>query len=246
VGAALQAAVAWIMEAPAGSTQAQMQSLAADRGTAGYRAALAKGWATESALNYEPGTILRPSPGLEYKPGPMGSERNPNFILVGQYILRSIGVRWNMPEYLISGDASNANYASTLVAESPFVKAREADQQFYRRHFRSLIWKVLRLTWGQGRFERHGVSWAELEQQIEVKVDAPSVATRDPLKLAQTQETQIRLGILSRPTAAAQAGLNYDVEQSQGAGRSDAANNVTRSGHSGEATGDIALADDSS
>ena len=31
-----------------------------------------------------------------------------------------------MPEYMVSGDASNANYASTLVAESPFVKARQA------------------------------------------------------------------------------------------------------------------------
>ncbi|MGQ0637313.1 MAG: phage portal protein [Planctomycetaceae bacterium] len=216
-GAALQAAVAWVIQAPLGSTQAQMQSVGANPSAAFLRTAGAHGSATQSALKYGPGTILKPSPGLEYKPGPMGSERNPNFVLVAQYILRSIGVRWNMPEYLISGDAGNANYASTLVAESPFVKAREADQQFYRRHFHSLIWKVLRLAWQQGRFERHGISWRELEEQIDVKVDVPSVSTRDPLKLAQTQESQVRLGILSRPTAAAQAGLNYDVERSQGA-----------------------------
>jgi hypothetical protein len=147
----------------------------------------------------------------------MGSERNPNFVLVGQYMLRSIGVRWNMPEYLISGDAGNANYASTLVAESPFVKAREADQQFYRRHWHELIWKVLYLAWRSGRFARLGVSWESLEELLDVKVDVPSVATRDPLKLAQTQELQIRLGLLSPRTAAAQAGLDYDAEVRQGA-----------------------------
>src|SRR6202008_1833776 len=102
--------------------------------------------------SYPAGTVLRPSAGMQYKPGPAGSERNTNFLLVGQYVLRGIAVRWNMPEYLISSDASNANYASSLVAESPFVKAREADQQFYKRHFGSLLWKVGRLAWEAGSF----------------------------------------------------------------------------------------------
>jgi hypothetical protein len=155
----------------------------------------------------------------------MGSERNPNFVLVGQYVLRGIAVRWNIPEYLISADASNANYASALVAESPFVKARESDQQFYKRHFRSLLWKVLRLAWEGGRFARLnstplGNSWEALRMHVEIKIDAPAVATRDSLRLAQTQEVQIGLGILSRRTAAAQAGLDYDAEVAQGAGSS--------------------------
>lgn len=205
-GAALQAAIAWIVQSPPGTTKGQLQSAGQQYDQARDR------------RHYPPGTILRPAPGLVYMPGPMGSDRNPNFVLIGQYVLRSIGVRWNMPEYLISGDAGNANYASTLVAESPFVKAREADQQFYRRHFHSLIWKVLALAWEQGRFSRHSVSWPEFEELIDLKIDVPSVASRDPLKLAQTQEAQVRLGILSRPTAAAQAGLDFDVERAQGAG----------------------------
>lgn len=216
-GAALQAAVAWILQAPPGVTRSQMQSTGADDLFARCERPTPRGLRTENVAHYPSGTILRPSAGLEYKPGPMGSERNPNFVLVAQYILRSIGVRWNMPEYLISGDASNANYASALVAESPFVKAREADQQFYRRHWHELIWKVLRQAWQLGRFKRYSVSWETLEQLIDVKVDVPAVATRDPLHLAHTQETQIRLGLLSRRTAAAQAGLDYDAELRQGA-----------------------------
>jgi hypothetical protein len=222
-GAAIQAAIAWIVEVPAGSqpTPAPAASLVTD-----YRGPFATNRIRgENAMNYEPGTILRPSSGQLYKPGPMGSERNPNFVLVGQYVLRGIAVRWNMPEYLISSDASNANYASSLVAESPFVKAREADQQFYRRHFGSLLWKVVRLAWEAGRFARHGVSWETLESLIDIKIDAPTVATRDSLQMARTQEVQIGLGILSRPTAAAQAGLDYDAEVAQGA-RAD--NDVSR------------------
>lgn len=216
-GAALQAAVAWILQMPPGATASQAHSLAGRDLATGQMRPAQPGLSTNNVSHYPPGTVLRPSAGLEYKPGPMGSERNPNFVLVAQYVLRSIGVRWNMPEYLISGDASNANYASTLVAESPFVKASEADQQFYRRHWNELIWKVLFLAWRAGRFGRLQLSWPRLQELIDVKVDAPSVATRDPLQLVRTQESQVRLGILSRATAAAQAGLDYDAELRQGA-----------------------------
>lgn len=216
-GAALQAAIAWILQAPPGATRNQMPSTGADDLFATHERRSAHGLQTENVAHYPAGTILKPSAGLEYKPGPMGADRNPNFVLVAQYVLRSIGVRWNMPEYLISGDASNANYASALVAESPFVKAREADQQFYRRHWHELIWKVLHQAWRAGRFSRLGLAWETLEHLIDVKVDAPAVATRDPLQLVKTQELQIKLGLLSRRTAAVQAGLDYDAELQHGA-----------------------------
>ena len=220
-GAALQAAIAWIMETPPGTLQAEARAIASSDMVTDYQKPTTRGLKRQDVDRYPPGTVLRPSAGLQYKPGPMGAERNPNFVLVGQYVLRGIAVRWNMPEYLISSDASNANYASALVAESPFVKAREADQQFYRRHFGSLLWKVIRLAWEAGRFARHGVSWAALETLIDLKIDAPAVATRDALKLAQTHQAQVHLGILSRRTAAAQAGLDYDAELAHGAGNNE-------------------------
>lgn len=218
-GAALQAAIAWIQETPPGTLKGDVQSESTEDFFLAYDRRTATGGLKRQYVNrYQPGTILKPSAGTTYKSGPLGSARNPNFVLVGQYVLRGIAVRWNIPEYLISADASNANYASALVAESPFVKARESDQQFYKRHFRSLLWKVVRLAWETGRFSRLGISWDTLRTQIEIKIDAPTVATRDSLKLAQTQEVQIGLGILSRRTAAAQAGLDYDAEVAQGAG----------------------------
>lgn len=218
-GAALQAAIAWILQ-PTGEEShiggyARGELPVSDR-------ALRLGTGYERVRRYPPGTILRPSAGLEYKPGPLGSERIPHFLQVAQYVLRSIGLRWNMPEYLISGDASNGNYASTLVAESPFVKAREADQQFYRRHFQSLCWKALRLAWEGGRFDRSALAWERLAALLDVRIGTPAVASRDPLALAQTQALQRQAGILSRRTAASQAGLDYEVERRELAGESSA------------------------
>ena len=209
-GAALQAAIAWILQ-PQTSDQAPL-GIPRSEVPVAHRATPVT-TAYERVRRYPPGTILRPSAGLEYKPGPLGSERIPHFLQVGQAVLRSIGLRWSMPEYLISGDASNANYASTHVAESPFVKAREADQQYFRRHLQSLCWKVLRLAWRHGAFDHLGVPFDVLLDRLTIQIGVPAVASRDPRALAQTHELQLRLGLLSRRTAAAQAGLDFEQEQ---------------------------------
>ena len=209
-GAALQAAIAWILQ-PQSSDQTPLGIPRSEIPVA-HRATPAT-TAYERVRRYPPGTILRPSAGLEYKPGPLGSERIPHFLQVGQAVLRSIGLRWTIPEYLISGDASNASYASTLVAESPFVKAREADQQFFRRHLQSLCWKVLRLAWRHGAFDHLGVPFELLLDRLTIQIGVPAVASRDLEALARTHELQLRLGLLSRRTAAAQAGLDFDQEQ---------------------------------
>ena len=48
-----------------------------------------------------------------------------------------------MPEYLISGDASNNNRASSEQATEPFVAAREVDQRFYARFHEDILWVSL-------------------------------------------------------------------------------------------------------
>ncbi len=111
---------------------------------------------------------------------------------------------------MISGDASNANFASTLVAESPFVKARECDQGFYKRHDSDLLWKVLRLAWENGSLK--GSDWPMIRQSIEIKIDAPEVASRDKEKQAGTDEILQRMGVKSRRTIAAEHDLDLDEE----------------------------------
>lgn len=218
LGAALQAAIAWVEENPEGVTKASVTGLnnsKADVRTS--RPTLNNGTRQVNQRNVRPGTILSPSPGRKYIAGPMGAERNAGFQLVAQYVLRRIGIRWNFPEYMISGDASNANYSSTLVAGSPFVKAREAEQVFYGAGYRSLLIKALRMCHEHGYFSKFGLEWEAILQLVDIVPDPTKVETRDPYQLAQVQEIQKRMGILSAKTAATQAGLDYDAEVESGA-----------------------------
>src|SRR5690606_7510390 len=113
-GAAIQASIAYVKEHSAGTSAAQATSLAGARlNTVNtQKPALRGGTSPITAKKFGPGTILDLSNGQKFVPGPMGSERAPNFLAIQQAVLRAVGSRWSMPEYMISGDASNANYAS--------------------------------------------------------------------------------------------------------------------------------------
>ena len=61
----------------------------------------------------------------------------------GRAIRMAICAGAQCPEFLL-GDASNANYSSTLVAQNPFVRKIEWLQDFYEAAFRDIFEKVLR------------------------------------------------------------------------------------------------------
>jgi hypothetical protein len=131
-------------------------------------------------------------------------------VQVIQAALRRAGARWCMPEYMISGDASNANYASTLVAESPFVKAAEAQQAFFRRWSREVLWKVLAIAAQSGRLP---ADVAALRRSIEITIETPPIAVRNRKEELEIRQALHAAGILSKRTWAEQSGLDYDREQ---------------------------------
>lgn len=212
IGTALNAAIAWVEEFASGTTLTQAKGMVTDRQTGTKTVRTEGGSRSLPSKAYSPGTILSASAGMQMKEGPMGSNRNPDFLLPGDYILRCIGTRWQTPEYMISGDASNGNYASTMVAESPFVKARESDQEFYAGHFKSLIWKAMKMAFREGWFTQFGIPWSQILQMIDIKCDPPKIATHDPKAMADIQSTKIQNGTLSVRTAIAEDGRDPDEE----------------------------------
>ena len=212
-GAAVQSAIAFVRQHVQGVTATGARTMVGGNSTATSGGTTSGGL---SKVKYGPATIVDLAAGLEYKPGPMGSDRANDFMVVANYVQRTQAVRWSMPEYMFSGDASNANYSSTLVAESPFVKSCEAEQRFYSRHFVDMLWKVLRLRFELGAFAAFGLTWEQIEQVIQIKAQCPTVATRDPLARAQAAEIEIRSGTLSPKTACEEAGHDYEAEQANG------------------------------
>ncbi len=207
LGSAMRAAVPWITQMPVGTTPQMAQNLAIANANPVTTGASAKG-----KVRIQKGSVFTVPKGQEYKPLPDGQEESS--VAAAQYIMRAVGTRWNMPEYMISGDASNANYSSTLIAESPFVKAREADQRFFSSRFRRIFRKVLAIAARAGRFAQFGIEEVDaLLALVELQIVPPTVATRDELATAQAAAVYKQLGILSNRTIAAKAGEDYETER---------------------------------
>ncbi len=101
--------------------------------------------------NFRGGTVITAGPGVKYRiesPNINASDVKED----GRNIILAMAAGMNMPEYLF-GDASNANYASTMIAESPFVKMIEFFQVFFEFHFQRLYKAVIQNAVNGGLLE---------------------------------------------------------------------------------------------
>lgn len=217
-GAAIQASIAFIREHVAGTAQSTIESFARTKADSTSYATKQNGGVKQiNQQKYLPGKVIDTA-GTKYHAGPLGQSSAPTYIDVMQAGLRIVGARWTMPEYMVSGDASNANYSSTLVAGGPFDRATKRRQAFYERHFTAAFWAALGIYCRQGRFTEYGINTvSELKQIVEVTTEAPGVAVQDDAAQEVIRETRFRNGILSRRTWAAQADLDFDNEVAEGA-----------------------------
>lgn len=197
-GATLQSYIAYIVKYGTGATRESIDNnldqdplLRYDATRTNARAA------TRKRKKMVPGTIISTDADQEYQASPMGSLSSPVFIDVAQFGLRRLSVRWNMPEYLISGDASNSAYASTLSAGSPFVKARQKDQSFYRRNYRRVFVKMLYVRFVMGAFDMFVSTWADLCKLVDIQCEAPDVDIQNILELTQRRALLNERGILA-------------------------------------------------
>lgn len=207
VGAAINAAIAGIRQHAEGTTQSTVESMVRGSATATYERPIQGGTRNTAVQNIAPGTIKDIPKGMEWLAGPMGTLAQPVYVEVDAHLLRIIGTRWSMPEFLVAGDASNSNYASTLVAESPFVKYCEHSQQFYAQRFERLLWKALGLIQ-----KTIAGNWRQICQTVEINAEYASPASRDKLQQAQCNQILVDAGIMSKRTWANDSGLDYDEE----------------------------------
>jgi capsid protein len=161
---------------------------------------------TTNFRRFAPGTILDVPATTEYD-FPAAALDAGSFVAVLRAELRAIAARLVMPEFMLTSDASNANYSSTLVAEGPAVRmfarlqARMIEEDLF------VLWRVV------GNAVRAGKLPAAALETIEIQAAAPSLAVRDELKEAHVHKIEHENGILSKQTWSARRGLDFDQEQ---------------------------------
>jgi capsid protein len=161
---------------------------------------------TSHFQRYAPGTILDAMAGTDYEFPAAGIDAG-RYVAVLQAELRAIAARLVMPEFMLTSDASNANYSSTMVAEGPAVKMFERLQHEMLEDDIALLWRVLRHAIEAGRLP------AEAITAVDIRGIPPSLAVRDRLKDAQADQILVRSGAMSIQTMAMRSGLDPEQEQ---------------------------------
>lgn len=161
---------------------------------------------TNYVKQFQPGAIIDTYGGVEYEMPSAGIDAS-KFVMVQQAVLRSVASRLCLPEFMLTSNAANANYSSTLVAEGPAVKNFERWQESVAQDDLRVMWLVL----------NHAVRAGKLGQDvldaIEIQVGKPTVQSRNLLQEAQTNQILHQGGVLSLKSWSAKAGLEYDQEQ---------------------------------
>ncbi len=161
---------------------------------------------TRHFSQYGPGTSLDAPAGLEYDFPARGLDAS-TFVTVLQAELRAIAARLVMPEFMFTSDASNANYASTMVAEGPAMKMFERLQASTIEHDRAVMWRVVDNAVRAGRLQQ------DVRSLVDIQIIPPSLHVRDQLRGAQVDRIAFDSGILSPQTWSQHLGLDYDQEQ---------------------------------
>jgi capsid protein len=156
---------------------------------------------TSHFRRFAPGTILDALAGTDYEFPAAGIDAA-RYVAVLQAELRAIASRLVMPEFMLTSDASNANYSSTMVAEGPAVKMFERLQHDMLEDDLDVIRRALTHAAACGRLPIDCLS------SIDILGTPPTLGVRDRLKDAQADQILVRLGAMSPATMAMRFGLD--------------------------------------
>lgn len=204
--AILQATIAWIEKIDKGTPEAAVQSATSTPAT--FVASLhgRNGTRPVRFEQFAAGRVIRTDHDFAY--GPMGDPKGFELIQVFQAVARRVGARRSMPEWMISGDASNNNMSSSVTAGSGFDVAMQCLQMGWCSEWEQVCWMALAIM---------GFDTVALKRKLRLSVTGRQIASRDEAVDENIRETRFRNGILSAKTWAADANLDLEEELANGA-----------------------------
>lgn len=152
----------------------------------------------------QPGTILTTNHGTDIQ----FLQPNTNFgdaVPLGRMLLLNVAAGVGLPEFMLTSDASNANFASTMVAEGPAVKLFQAEQQFFSREF-TRLWR-----WIMTEAVRIGELPEDVFDVVQPSWTFPQLINRDRPRERMADVRLVETGVLSRAEVARRDGV--DPEQ---------------------------------
>ncbi|GHT10211.1 hypothetical protein FACS1894170_01960 [Planctomycetales bacterium] len=155
---------------------------------------------------FSPGTIIDSGSSTEYE-FPASAIDAGTYISVLQAELRAIASRLVMPEFMLTSDASNANYSSTMIAEGPAVRMFERLQHEVIGEDIQLLRKVFALSASFGIIE------PGLLDRVTIHTIPPMLAARDRLNEARADKILYDLGVLSKESLAMRYGIDPAREE---------------------------------
>ncbi len=220
LGAAIQATFAGIRQHDS-ATKAQVDSM--NELVANYERTNPDTDQTERIQKFEPSMVDIPK-GMNYV-NPPTAQNAAAHVEILLACLRGAGRRWMAPDWVIGGDASNNNLASSLVATDPWVIRIKRNQRDNRSVGKESAWIAVRT-----RVEKTGAitvrvkkeggilteetyGWQDIRGLVDIQVEAPSPETRNKLEEAQVNQIYGMLRVKSTQTMQQDLGLDTEEEQ---------------------------------
>lgn len=153
----------------------------------------------------QPDTVKTEFPNANFESG--------NFEVALAMILRAVAARLVMPEWMLSVDASNSNFSSSMIAEAPSTKAFEDLQEMLLRRFganrmrsrESMVWYQIRHA------VRVGLLPPETLVLVKIECKGPSLVVRD--KTGEAQQNTVYYQMRAKSKRIIQMENNWDPEQ---------------------------------
>lgn len=206
-GEKVRASIAYVRQhaqAPVSAIQS-LQSAAAS-GT--FTRATPNGSQDIAYQHIEPGSVQDIPEGLEYQPPPPSPNSEASAMAV-RLSLEATAAALECPYWLVSGDSSASSYASSLTAESPFIKLVEGEQDCVAGYVDDVLTAVIEIGAEQ---ERENIPF-DVMDKIDLHVRFTSPVVRNKLEETNRNEILRAAGIKSPQTIAADEGLDWDKEQ---------------------------------
>ncbi len=152
-----------------------------------------------------PGEVPQIPKGFEFVNPPMFNTQGGTGLLTAG--LQALAAKWQVPSWMVSGEGSSASYSSSLTEESPFSRSVECSQEFFARHYDSMMTKVLEIAVAQRRLPESAM------EVLDVQVVVPSVITRQKKEQSERHLLLHDSGILSKRSWSALEDVDYTHEQ---------------------------------